>query len=54
MVKVKSREEVLVIIQAVEECKSLEDLGKIFEQTLHHPRILRAAFFRRIKQLDKQ
>ena len=54
MVKVKSREDVLVIIQKVEECESLESLGKIFEETLPHPRILRAVFLRRIKQLDRQ
>ena len=54
MVKVKSREEVLVITKQIEECSSLEDLSKIFESTLPHPRILRTVFLRRIKQLDKQ
>ena len=54
MVKVKSREEVLVIIQKIEECSSLENLSKIFEISLPHPRILRAAFLRRIKQLDQK
>jgi hypothetical protein len=54
MVKVKSREEVLVIIQQIEECESLEALGRVFEQTLPHPRMLRKAFLRRIKQIHQQ
>ncbi len=53
MVNIKSQEEVLVIIQKAEECTSLEELGKIFEESLPHPRILRAVFLRRIKQLDR-
>ena len=54
MVKVKSREEVLVITRQIEECSSLEDLSKIFESTLPHPKLLRTVFLRRIKQLDQK
>ena len=54
MFKIKSQAEALVIIQKVEECTSLEDLRVIFEESLPHPRNVRKAILRRIKQLNQK
>jgi len=54
MIKVKSREEVLVIIQKVDSCQSLAQLSELFESSRPHPQRLLAAFRRRIKQIHRQ
>ena len=51
MVKVKSREEVIVIIQQIEECQTLEALQLLVEKHGTAPDMLRKAFSRRIRQL---
>ena len=54
MIKVKSREEILVITRQIEACESLEALHEVFKEHGAAQPTLRAVFMKRIKQIHRQ
>ena len=52
MVKVKSREELLVITHQIEACTNFEQLRALIEEHGTGSKMLRVAFMHKIRQLD--
>ena len=54
MVKVKSREELIVITRQIKECTNFEQLRALIDEHGTGSKMLRVAFMHKINQLDRQ